>query len=225
MDNLRIWNQVSKTNPEHTSKVEQRGGFTAIDAMYQIQRATEVFGPVGQGWGYRCDHGTIPVGQAIICTCDVVIWWSDGKQEGDEWRNTFGPIRGTNWLFDAKGRYDEDAPKKAMTDALTKGLSHLGFSADVFLGLYDDNKYVEQLKREFRQPPPVNQNDPDLVELKKFSDAIPHVTTIDGLELLKKEFEPRRAIIQKKFPAETNAAVMKWKQREAEFKASRQAAE
>jgi recombination DNA repair RAD52 pathway protein len=47
---------------------------------------------------------------------------------------------------------DEDAPKKAMTDALTKGLSHLGFSADVFLGLFDDNRYVQKMQKEFSQP-------------------------------------------------------------------------
>jgi len=33
----------------------------------------------------------------------------------------------------------------------TKALSKLGFNADVFLGLYDDNKYVYQLKQEFNQ--------------------------------------------------------------------------
>ena len=31
-DNLRIWNDVSKTDPRHTKKVNQRGGFTAISA-------------------------------------------------------------------------------------------------------------------------------------------------------------------------------------------------
>ena len=38
---------------------------------------------------------------------------------------------------------DEDAVKKAVTDGLTKCLSYLGFNADVFLGLFDDNKYVQ----------------------------------------------------------------------------------
>ena len=51
-DNLRIWNAVSKTNPAHTKKVNQRGGFTAIGAQYQILAATEQFGPIGIGWGY-----------------------------------------------------------------------------------------------------------------------------------------------------------------------------
>jgi hypothetical protein len=41
-----------------------------------------------------------------------------------------------------------------MTDGLTKALSHLGFSADVFLGRFDDNKYVADLKKEFGQDAP-----------------------------------------------------------------------
>jgi hypothetical protein len=44
---------------------------------------------------------------------------------------------------------DNDAFKKATTDALTKLLSHLGFNADVFLGLFDDNKYVKRMEQEF----------------------------------------------------------------------------
>lgn len=43
---------------------------------------------------------------------------------------------------------DEEAPKKSLTDAIGKALSMLGFSADIYLGLYDDNKYVNDRKAE-----------------------------------------------------------------------------
>ena len=43
-----------------------------------------------------------------------------------------------------RGRIDDEAPKKAMTDALTKGLSHFGCDADIFLGQWDNNKYVNK---------------------------------------------------------------------------------
>ena len=48
--------------------------------------------------------------------------------------------------YSVNGRVDDDFAKKVATDALTKGLSKLGFNADVFLGKFDDNKYVNQLK-------------------------------------------------------------------------------
>jgi len=32
---------------------------------------------------------------------------------------------------------------------MTKAMSHLGMSADVFLGLFDSNKYVSEMKEKF----------------------------------------------------------------------------
>ena len=49
---------------------------------------------------------------------------------------------------------DADFAKKIETDALTKALSKLGFNADVFMGRFDDHKYVEEINAEFNPPPP-----------------------------------------------------------------------
>ena len=46
---------------------------------------------------------------------------------------------------------DEDAPKKSVTDALVKALSMIGFAGDIFMGRYDDSKYVQELRDEARQ--------------------------------------------------------------------------
>jgi hypothetical protein len=143
-DNLRIWSQVEKTNPSHTKKVNQRGGFTAISAAYQIKRATEVFGPIGEGWGY--DAG-IPIFQDALVIVPVTLWHG-GRA------NVFGPMfGGAEWKNGT--RLDSDGPKKATTDALTKLLSQLGFNADVFEGRFDDSKYVAELTEEFAAPPSV----------------------------------------------------------------------
>jgi len=152
-DNLRIWSQVEKTDPTHTKKVNQRGGFTAISAAYQIKRATETFGPIGEGWGY--DAGE-PIFQDALVFVPVTLWHGDRN-------NRFGPMfGGSEWKNG--NRIDSDALKKATTDALTKLLSQLGFNADVFLGLFDDNKYVAELKAEFSRPangPDVHPEGPD----------------------------------------------------------------
>lgn len=138
-DNLRIWSKVDKTDPAHTKKVTQRGGFTAISAAYQIMRATEVFGPVGEGWGY--DAGE-PIFHDSLVMVPVTLW--HGKRA-----NSFGPMFGGAEWKEKSGRLDSDAAKKATTDALTKLLSQLGFNADVFLGRFDDSKYVAEMEREF----------------------------------------------------------------------------
>ena len=49
---------------------------------------------------------------------------------------------------------DADFAKKIETDALTKALSKLGFNADVFMGLYDDHKYVQMMDEEFNKQEP-----------------------------------------------------------------------
>ena len=146
MGNMKIWDAVQATDPAHTKKVNQRGGFTAIDAPWQSMRATETFGPVGEGWGYEVVHDQIHLEDGTcLAVADVIVW--HGNRD-----NAYGPLRGASELrsFDRSGkaRVDTDAPKKAVTDALTKGLSHLGFSADVFLGMYDDNKYVQQVTQQ-----------------------------------------------------------------------------
>jgi len=135
-DNMQIWDQVSKTDPTYTKKVNQRGGFTAIAAHSQIMEATRQFGPIGIGWGYDTSD-TYQMGDFIVVP--VTIWHGDRS-------NTFGPVLGCAEMFGK--RPDSDAPKKATTDAITKGLSQLGFNADVFLGRFDDNKYIEQRAKE-----------------------------------------------------------------------------
>lgn len=137
--NLAIWNAVEKTDPAFTKHVSQRGGFTAISANYQIMQATKQFGPVGIGWGYISGE---PIFHETLIFVPVTLWHGDRS-------NTFGPMLGCEEWKDGKGRIDSDASKKATTDAITKLLSQLGFSADVFLGKYDDQKYVAMVAREF----------------------------------------------------------------------------
>lgn len=61
-------------------------------------------------------------------------------------KRTFSAFGGTPMLYmTRKGTWmhDEDAAKKSLTDAYTKGASWLGACADIFLGLFDD-KYTSQ---------------------------------------------------------------------------------
>ena len=136
---LELWNKVSKSDPKYLKKISFGSrSFTAIDPQYQVKCATEQFGPVGKGWGWTNETRFINLSNgdtAVIA--DVSIW--TGKPE-----NVFGPFSGCRKFFDSsKGRMAEDAPKMAITDGLTKALSHLGFNADVFLGEMDGNKYAD----------------------------------------------------------------------------------
>jgi hypothetical protein len=161
-DNMRVWDALKTTDPKYTTKVSFGRKFTAINAQWQLQRMTELFGPIGKGWGYTVNHSVERItDEYVLAIADVAIWWlgePDPKaQQYPIGRPThqFGPVRGMSPILE-KGReglrFDDDAGKKAMTDALTKGLSHLGLSADVFLGLFDDNKYIKQVEKQFSHP-------------------------------------------------------------------------
>ena len=166
---LQLWDSVSTTDPKYTKKVNQRGGFTAIAAQSQVKKATEVFGPAGIGWGVKNEKFTNIEG-TILVLYNSTLWYIFNSKTGEL------PIH-SSIKYGANGRYDDDFAKKVATDALTKGLSKLGFNADVFMGLFDDNKYVNQVTEKFaddswkKKLNQVVDKLPDS-DKKKFSDAI-----------------------------------------------------
>ena len=143
-DNMSLWNSVCVTDPQHTKRVNQRGGFTAIGAQSQIMEATKVFGPFGQGFGVSNEEFT-SFDLEGLCLYKARLWYKLPSLRADniETISEF-PIH-SSIKYSVNGRVDDDFAKKVATDALTKGLSKLGFNADVFLGKFDDNKYVNQL--------------------------------------------------------------------------------
>lgn len=144
-DNLYLWRTVEMTDPKHTKPVSIGRKLTAIDSYYQIRRATEAFGPFGLGWGYGLEHEVLGQGEAAMAKVEMTFWYVDPEIEE---RIYCGPIIAMNRLM-LGGKPDEEAFKKAITDALTKSLSYLGFSADIFMGRYEDSKYMEQITKHF----------------------------------------------------------------------------
>jgi len=166
--NLDLWSSVGKTNPAHTKKVSIGSySFTTIDAYSQIKKATEQFGVWGLDWGVRDERFQVLLDDLILYTGK--LWFTfEGKSGIVELHSCIQVAPETR-----NGRkVDDECIKKVATDALTKGLSKLGFNADVFLGLFDDNKYVESMRKQFaeeerkkelesrqQQTPPANQAD------------------------------------------------------------------
>ena len=74
-DNMKLWKSVEVTDPKYTKKVNQRGGFTAIGAQYQLMRATDTFGPMGLGWGVE-DEKIERWENAGLAVYTANLWWS-----------------------------------------------------------------------------------------------------------------------------------------------------
>jgi hypothetical protein len=166
MNKLVLWDAVCKTDPNYVKKVQQRGGFTAINAQYQMRNATEQFGAYGDGWGMKdlnYNYVYNVEGTPVEITLDAMFWY---KMEADHYAEF--PISG-----DALYKPGQDLRKKLLTDVTTKALSKLGFNADVFLGLYDNPEYMRTLHEENKQPEP--QKEPEKLtndKLKAMLEAI-----------------------------------------------------
>ncbi len=159
--NMQIWDKVSTTDTRYTKAAEVGGQkITSLNGTAMIMKATEIFGPVGIGFGWsiveeRFDEGSemvsgegdkrLVLGRELNHTIKIRFWFELGGKRGEI--EQYGCTR---YLY--KSKYgtttDGEAPKKSLTDAIKKSLSMLGFSADVFLGMFDDHTYVEQLKEE-----------------------------------------------------------------------------
>ncbi|HCF8109211.1 TPA: hypothetical protein NIV05_002696 [Klebsiella pneumoniae] len=172
-DNLALWKRVFKTDERFTKAFTQNGGGTSINGTYLTMLATREFGPKGQGWGIdileeRFDTGApitrtikgadgnntwelIPDGMGGLLmekhhVIKIRLWYLKNDVRGEEYAygctpyiygSKYGPI------------CDGEATKKSLTDATKKALSGLGFSGDIFMGLYDNQEYRQKNKAEF----------------------------------------------------------------------------
>ncbi|HSK40198.1 MAG TPA: hypothetical protein VK943_10570, partial [Arenibaculum sp.] len=142
--NLSIWNQLQRTDPRATKPFTRAGGFrgTQIDPTWRLHMMTEMFGPVGRGWGYEQLEWTVVERMIFIC---VRVWYVDPETGEKCWT---GPQWGGTEIVrrnrDGTERPDDECFKMSITDAVGKCLLQLGLAADVYLGQFDDSKYREE---------------------------------------------------------------------------------
>jgi hypothetical protein len=159
MTNTDLWDRLGKTDPKHTKPFQRSGGFkgTAIKPIYSYRRMTEEFGPCGTGWGINAPTFQVVTGSdgEMLVYCTASIWY------GDKDKVVFG-VGGDKAVVKQSGglRGDDEAFKKAFTDGITNALKMIGVGADVHMGMFDDDKYVNSIKGEFADeaksaPPPV----------------------------------------------------------------------
>lgn len=173
--NMALWEAVEKTNPAH-AKEYSNGTFkgTAIKPLYSIQKATEQWGEMGNKWGARELEHFIEDG---VWFSKIELWHPTGKVE--QW----GATKFKYQSKDGRVIVDDEAAKKAFTDAVTKCLSWLGFSADIHMGRFDDSKYVEELKKEFAPAPVIKKATEEENKLfDNFKKTIKASETIEGLD-------------------------------------------
>tara|TARA_R110000822_G_scaffold172533_1_gene312174 strand:+ start:1268 stop:2089 length:822 start_codon:yes stop_codon:yes gene_type:complete len=162
-ENLKLWNKVEKTNPKYTKKAKVGGNqITAISPQFQILNATEQFGSYGETWGFKQIEFDYSITNTPI-NLNVVDWNTKETQVISSilglvgFKATFffpnGEFEITNsikiFTDNKHSKIDDNFAKKLETDALTKALSKLGFNADIFLGKFDDVRYLQDVTKEF----------------------------------------------------------------------------
>lgn len=150
--NLKLWGLVERTNAKHTKSAKKgQYQFTAITPMSQFKKATEVFGVQGLDWGVKVGSEVFTettIGTTTLLNYDAVMYFKFEDREGEL------PIHSTEKLaYMTNGgngylKIDDEARKKVVTNAKTKGLSELGFNADVFMGQFENPEYLEERKAE-----------------------------------------------------------------------------
>jgi len=166
-DNMKLWDSVCETDPAIAKEVKLGRTFTTVCAQSQIKIATQLWGPMGQAWGVRDERYDVldsyciyiatlyyPTGSFPI-HADIEIIFSSGQRQG---------------------KYNDDFTKKIATDALTKGLSRLGFNSDIFEGKFDDNKYIAEQRAKHAQKDKGTTKPPSVTEQKKKEDEPPKST-------------------------------------------------
>ena len=148
MSNTDLWDKLGKTDPKHTKGFSRAGGFkgTAIKPMWAFRRMTEEFGACGIGWGIdEPRFQVVPAEGEILVYCTVAMW--HGKR--DHIVFGVGGDKVVSKRRDGSSFSDDEAFKKSFTDAITNALKLIGVGADVHMGLFDDTKYVNEVREEF----------------------------------------------------------------------------
>ena len=159
--NMRIYDAVRSVPPEAIKPITagQLKGKSDINPMWRIKVLTEQFGPCGEGWyteGVR--YWTViqekSMEMAVFCELQLHTKGENG------WSAPIYGIGGNTVIAAEKsGLYlDDEAYKKAYTDALSVACKALGIGADVYWN-EDRTKYGDKTEPDASKPEPVSKID------------------------------------------------------------------
>ena len=82
-DNLHHWNRFADIDPKFTKPISGKdSGGTSPNPQYVIRCLTEMFGPVGKGFGWIVlAEAFEPLGDTHLHWCRIRFWWRDDQGE------------------------------------------------------------------------------------------------------------------------------------------------
>lgn len=178
-DNLRHWKRFDDIDPSFTKPITGKPyKGTSPNPQYVIKCLTEIFGPVGEGFGWDVvAEDFTPMGDELLHWCRIKFWHTDRANTFDIYGQTKAVMKTRNGFMS-----DEDAPKKSLTDAIVKASSHVGVAANIFLGRWDDQKYVAEVDAKYR-----DEESPQFDSagaLERIKNSVKEAKTTDALSVL-----------------------------------------
>jgi len=212
MENKKLWDSVKVTNPSAVKPITGKPyKGNSPKPYWLIERATEVFGPIGIGWGVtvKSERFERISDTDVLHVAVVSVWYVlDGVRA-----ETFDQMGGTKAAYmTGKGvlMVDEDAGKKSVTDGMVKCMSMMGFCADIFSGLWDDSKYVEWAAGQYEEAQPEQDMSPQAIA-KRIVDGVKNKDTVNAAiylsGLVKSELDGIWAFID---PATQEQLIAAW---------------
>ena len=196
MSNMRIWEQVKRPDKSVLKKIEagRLRGFTDINPQWRFQIMTEVFGPCGGNWRYEIVDILFEPGSdgQVSCIARVEVSW----REGEEWSFPVPGVGASMYIVNEKNgpRTNDEAPKMAVTDALSVAFKALGVAADVYLRLFDGSKY-----RDDKTQP---KNDDPIPEEVALDELVTILSSFDEADAASAWAAKNSALIQKQLGGE-----------------------
>ena len=140
MDKMTIY-ESARGVPKEARKAIGGGrlkGMTDINPMWRVKKLTELFGPAGIGWRFDppiFEEKPGVNGEIMVhCCTNLYIRQLDDGGEKTEWSAPIPGVGGSMLISTEKDgkRTDDEAYKKAYTDAQSVACKALGIGADVY---------------------------------------------------------------------------------------------
>ncbi len=136
-ENMSIWSQLCVTPPEHArpSTITQNDGtrLTLVKSQYRLQKLTEIFGPVGYGWGWEIVERWIDTWGSVQCAYVAVKLWYHTSGHDSCKVETGVQVGGT-----IVGENVDNIWKSSITDGIAKCAASIGLCSDAYMGEFSD---------------------------------------------------------------------------------------
>lgn len=143
--NRSIWDKVRRPPPTALKQIKggRLSGMTDISPQWRYEIMTEVFGPAGDQWGFDVkDRWTFEASDGEVgAFTQVLVWYF---MHGEVRCEVTG-LGGSRLIAKESGglRFNDEAWKMSLTDAIGTALKVIGVGADIYAGRWDGSKYTD----------------------------------------------------------------------------------